>query len=204
MDTYKSSPAPLKSHGASSDNVENSRWRQPIARWTGQALNNPLKVDHARLHKRGSDAVAEMVHQFASKRLKVESEFALAKTRVDVSVESRNPFVRSARSVFAESSTNASDKSRHSVHESSKEAKPDTQLRACRSLQSKAVRQQGADIGGTVKPLKPITTLKPPILPKELLPSSPRNASKPKINLKQTRLAFARERWNTDDTEGLG
>ncbi|KAH0830556.1 Retinoic acid induced 16-like protein-domain-containing protein [Lanmaoa asiatica] len=136
LDTYKS-PSPsnppvavASSKGASSDSVENPRRRQPIARWTGHALNSPLEIDRTRLHRRGSDAVADMVHQFANKRLRVESEFALAKTRANVSAESRNPFARSARSVFAESSTNTSGKPRPSVHESSKEAKPDMQLRA--------------------------------------------------------------------------
>ncbi|KAG8217507.1 hypothetical protein J3R82DRAFT_5655 [Butyriboletus roseoflavus] len=199
LDTYKS-PAPSNLHvavacpqGASPDNVENSRRRQPVARWTGQALNSPLKVDRARWYKRNSDAIADMVHQFASKRLKVESEFALAKMRTAVTVESHNPFAKSARSVFAENSTNTSDKLRSSVHESSKEIEPDIQLRVCRSLPSRTVRQQGTDIEGTIKPLKPITTLKPPILPKELLPSSPGQVSKPKTDLKQTRLAFVRE-----------
>lgn len=192
MDIHKSS-APPNSQGASSDNVESSRQRQPIARWTGQALNNPLRVDRTRLHKRSSDAATEIVHQFTSKRLKVESEFVLAKTRAGVPIESRNPFVRSARSVFAESSTSTSDKARHLADESSKEAGLDMQLRACRSLPSKTVRQQGTNIEGIVKPLKPITQLRPPVLPKELLPSSPRHASKPKTDLKQRRLAFARE-----------
>lgn len=177
LDTHKSIPS----------TSDNSRRTQPIPRWAGQALNNPLKVDRVRLHKRGSDAVADMVHQFTSKRLKVESEFALEKNRAKV--KSRNPFVRSARSVFAESS----DQPRSPVHESSKEAKPDVQLRACRSLPSEAVRQQGTSVERTLKPLKPITTLKPPILPKELLPSLPRHISKPRTDLKQTRLEFARE-----------
>jgi hypothetical protein len=180
LDTHN--PAP--SNPNTSDNS-----RQPIACWAGQALNNPLKVDRARLHKRGSDAVADMVHQFSSKRLKVESEFALQKTRAKVSVKSRNPFVRSARSVFAESSA----RPRSPVHESSKEAKPDVQLRACHSLPSKTERQQATNVERTLKPLRPITTLKPPILPKELLPSLPRHASKPKPDLKQTRLEFCRE-----------
>ena len=192
LDTYKS-PGPSNLHvavacpqGGSSDNA---RRKQPIARWIGQALNNPFKVDRARLHKRNSDAVADMVHQFAGKRLKVESEFTLAKTRTDVSVESRNPFARGAKSVFAANSTDTSNKPRSSVHESSKETESDMQLRVCRSLPSKTARQQG-DLKGTVKPLKPITTLKPPMLPKELLPSSPRHVSKPKTDLKQTRLGF--------------
>ena len=191
--------------GVSSDNVENSRRRQPIVRWTGQALDNPLKVDPARLHKRGSDAVADMVHQFASKRLKVESEFALAKTRAAMSVKSRNPFTRSAKSVFAESSTKTSDKPPASVHEFSKETEPDMQLRVCRSLPSKTERQQGTEVKGMFKPLKPITSFKPPILPKELLPSLPRpHASKPRTNLKQTRLSFSREGEGEGDGEAIG
>ncbi|KAF8447973.1 hypothetical protein L210DRAFT_2829742 [Boletus edulis BED1] len=172
---------------SASDNVEQLRRTQPVACWIGQALNNPLKVDRARLHKRGSDAVADMVHQFTSKRPKVESEFVLARTQAKVSVKSRNPFVRS---VFAESSTNTFDKPRLPVQESQDEAEPDVQLRVCRSLPS--VRQ-GTGVEGTLKPLKPITTLKPPVLPKELLPSLPKHISRPKTDLKQTRLAFGRE-----------
>lgn len=176
--------------GISLDHVKTSGRKQTITCWTGRALDDPLKVDRARLRKRGSDAVADMVHQFANKRLRVESEFALAKTRAAVSVKSYNPF---ARSVFAESSTKTSDNPPASVHGSSKETEPDRQLRVCRSLPLKTERQQGTDITGTLKPLRPITTLKPPILPKELLPSSSRQAPIHKTNLKQTRLSFSRE-----------
>ena len=190
LDAY-TSPAPLDSHvtppcrRSASDIVENSRRAR-----TGQALDNPLQVDRHRLHKRGSDAVADMAHQFKSKRLRVESEFALAaKTRAKVAIKSHNPFARSARSVFAESSTNTYEP-RSLVHEPSKEAEPHVQLRACRSLPSKTVQQQGANVAGTLKSLKPITMLKPPILPKELLPSLPQHTSKTRTTLKQTRLDF--------------
>ena len=173
-------------------NVENSQRKQPTSRWTGQALDKPLKVDRDRLHKRSSDTVADMVHQFASKRPKIESEFALARTRAAASAKSRNPFVGSTRSVFAESSTQTSDMPPASTHEFSKETES-TQLRVCRSLPSETVLPQGTEIKGTAKPLKPITSLKPPIFPKELLPPPPRCASKPKRNLKQTRLSFSRQ-----------
>lgn len=179
-----------------SDNVENSRRTQPISCWIGQALNNPLKVDRTRLHKRGSDAVADMVHQFTSKRPRVESEFALAKKRAKAFAKSRNPFARGVRSVFAESSTTTSDEPRSPAHESRKGVEPDAKLRASRSLPLEMVRQQETNVERILnnKPLKPITSIKPPILPKELLPSLPRHASKkPRSELKQTRLAFARE-----------
>lgn len=190
LDAY-SSPAPLNSHVTVScrwsapDNAENSRRVR-----TGQALNNPLQVNRTHLHKRGSDTVADMVHQFKSKRLRVESEFALAKTRAKVSIKSHNPFARSARSVFAEGIADTSYEPRSLLHEPSKEAEPHVQLRVCRSLPSKTMQQQGTNVEGTPKSLKPITMLKPPILPKELLPSLPQHASKIRTALKQTRLDF--------------
>ncbi|KAG9318472.1 hypothetical protein JVU11DRAFT_563 [Chiua virens] len=163
---------------ASSDNA-------PVARSSGQALDKPLKVDRARLHKRGSDAVADLVHQSAKKRLKVKSEFALEKLRIATSVKPRNPFARSIKSVFVEC---ISDKPPSS---SLSDTKPDIQLRTSRSLPSKTSEQQQAIMERAIKPLKPITTLKPPILPKELLPSTPRHTSKFKTELKQARLSFS-------------
>ena len=164
--------------------AESLRRTQPIV---VHSLNNFLKVDRTRLHKRNSDAVADMVHQFSNKRPKIESEFALAKTRAKAAVKSRNPFTKCARSVFAESSSiNACDRPRPPVHEPPKEVEPDVKLRTYRSLPTKMVE-------GISKPLKPITSIKPPILPKELLPPLPQHAAKPRTEMKQTRLTFARE-----------
>ena len=165
-----------------SNKVENLRQRQSSSGGTEQALDNPLKIDRARMRKRGSDSVADMVH--SSKRLKIESEFALAKRRETLSVKPCNPFVRNIRSVFAESSTKCPDKPPAPVNKPPQETGPSMQLRTSRSLPSKP--------GEPTKPLRPITTLKPPILPKELLPSLPR-APRPKRKLKQTRLSFSRE-----------
>ncbi|KIL00410.1 hypothetical protein PAXRUDRAFT_129885 [Paxillus rubicundulus Ve08.2h10] len=162
------------------------------------ALSDPAKLNRARLNKQGSGAFSNMVDKLATKRLKVVSEFALAKVQVQVPVKARNPFAKSVKSAFAESNLTMSGAVKRplSKHESLTEAGPDVLPHSRNSFPSrKKGRLDGTGAETSSKSLKPITTLKPPMLPKEFLPLAPKKpnpASKPEDSLKQARLSFTR------------
>ncbi|KAF8844974.1 hypothetical protein BDN67DRAFT_921164 [Paxillus ammoniavirescens] len=196
-DGFRSTPT---QHGVSfsEHKMTNARQRRPVFGWTDAALSDPAKLDRARLNKQGSGAFANMVDKLATKRLKVVSQFALAKVQAQVPAKARNPFAKSAKSVFAESNPTISGAVKRPLfkHESLTEAEPEVPPHSRNTVPSnKKRRLEGTDAETSSKPLKPITTLKPPILPKEFLPLPPKQpspASKPATSLKQARLSFTR------------
>jgi hypothetical protein len=197
LDAYP--PLAILDGGSFSEHkITNALQRRPVFGWTDAALSDPAKLDRARLNKQGSGAFANMVDKLATKRLKVVSQFALAKVQAQVPAKARNPFAKSAKSVFAESNPTISGTVKRQLfkHESVTEAEPEV-LPHSRSTvpSSKKRRLDGTDAETSSKPLKPITTLKPPILPKEFLPLPPKQpnpASKPAASFKQARLSFTR------------
>ncbi|KIJ69411.1 hypothetical protein HYDPIDRAFT_36476 [Hydnomerulius pinastri MD-312] len=171
-------------------------------------LDDPAKLDRARLNKRGSGGVTDMVNKLASKRVvaKVESEFVLARRAAKglARVKSRNPFAKSAKSVFAENKTvdskleGTSKSSLPSTKPESRTlAKPNaqTQPESSSSRKKPRLEESAPETSRSSKPLKPITTLKPPMLPKEFLPPpplKPKPAPKSKVAMKQARLSLQR------------
>ncbi|KAF9227937.1 hypothetical protein BS17DRAFT_813810 [Gyrodon lividus] len=177
-----------------------SRQREPVFGWTDTTLNDPARLDRACLNKRGSGAFADTVNKLAGKQLEVASEFALAnaQARMPAKLKLRNPFAKNAKSVFADSNLTICGPVEPPFlgHQSPTKAEPKV-LRQARGsfLSTTTGRVDEMDAETSSKPLKPITALKPPVLPKEFLPLPPKQpmpASKLQANLKQARLSFTR------------
>ncbi|KAL4067616.1 hypothetical protein J3A83DRAFT_3701019 [Scleroderma citrinum] len=137
-----------------------------------------------RFNKRTAGVVNDMVNMLANKRQKCES--APPRVLSGMSGTSRNPFAKRTTSAFSESQDDVSKL-------------PGPQLDHVGS--SSGANDLPNEVGSikvpklepNLKPLKPITSLKVPVLPKEYLPCPPKvppHTVKPKVALKQARLSF--------------
>ena len=142
---------------------------------------------HRRFNKRTSSAVSDMVNMLASKRQKCEMASAPPRVVSGMSHESRNPFSKRVVSVFSKTEPASDD---------APPRQPDpigSSGDTVDDLPHKARRIRVSKPEPDGKPLKPITSLKAPVLPKEYLPCptpvTPQ-VKKPKASLKQARLSF--------------
>ncbi|KAI6028389.1 hypothetical protein F5J12DRAFT_805078 [Pisolithus orientalis] len=145
-------------------------------------FNGPVRIG-----KRNAAAVKDVANMLANKRLRRQHSPASFEAVSGIPTESRNPFAKQVTSVFSESSPRTSKHPNRSQEEPHRPAidgvdRPDR------------LEGSGSDLPNT-KPLKPITSLRVPVLPKEFLPElkqtlSVQNSSRPKVALKQSRLSF--------------
>ena len=145
------------------------------------------QLAHRRFSKRTSGAVSDMVNMLANKRQKCEITSAPPSVVSGMSLTSRNPFSKRVVSVFSKTEPASNDAPPH---------KPDlirSSGGAVDDLPNKVRRIRALKPEPDGRPLKPITSLKAPVLPKEYLPCptpvTPQ-VKKPKASLKQARLSF--------------
>ncbi|KIK31222.1 hypothetical protein PISMIDRAFT_137401 [Pisolithus microcarpus 441] len=142
--------------------------------------NLPCFNDPARIDKRNAGAVKDVANMVAGKQLKRKHSPASPVATLGVPTKLRNPFARHATSVFSKSSPRVSKHPDRSPEE------------LCISAVGCAEPERSRSSRRT-KPLKPITSLRVPVLPKECLPELEQdcqNTPIPKVALKQTRLSF--------------
>ncbi|KAI6108969.1 hypothetical protein EV401DRAFT_393060 [Pisolithus croceorrhizus] len=142
-------------------------------------FNGPARID-----KRNAGAVKDVANMLADKRLKRKHSSASPDAILGVPTKSRNPFVRQVTSVFPESSPRVSKYPDRSPEE------PCISVVGCADPTDKP---EGLESSRPAKLLKPITSLRVPVLPQECLPGlkqTCQNTPIPKPTLKQTRLSF--------------
>lgn len=141
---------------------------------------------HRRFNKRTSGAVNDMVNMLANKRQRRQVASAPPRAVSGMSTTSRNPFTKRVVSVFSNTEPALDDVSnpplQHEDPTGPSSATVDDLPNKVRRIRVSKPEPDG-------KLLKPITSLKAPVLPKEYLPCPPQ-VVKPKASMKQTRLSF--------------
>ncbi|KAI6109183.1 hypothetical protein EDD16DRAFT_47592 [Pisolithus croceorrhizus] len=142
-------------------------------------FNGPARID-----KRNAGAVKDVANMIADKRLKRKHPSASPDAILAAPTKPRNPFAREVTPVFPESSP------RVSKYPDRSPEGPCISVVGCADPTDKP---EGLESSRPAKLLKPITSLRVPVLPKECLPGlkqTRQNTPIPKAAPKQTRLSF--------------